>query len=268
LAQPPLGLLRRHVRRRAQHLALHRRLHRAARGGLHRGGLAVRLADDLGQAPVEDDHFAVVAQHHVLRFQVAVQHAARVRVRHRVARPDKGGQQLAQLQRPRLAAAAALVVGAGGLGQGAAADEAHGVERRLVVGPPADLVDGHDAGVLQLARHLRLAQEARPQRRLAGPLGAQFLQRHVTAQAGVTGQPDAADAAGGVQPRQRVALAGLGDVGGGGQQDVPLRRRGGPGQRLPHVFRHARQRLPDRVRGDLGQAGFHVAAVFLQLALQ
>jgi hypothetical protein len=149
-----------------------------------------------------------------------------------------------------------------------AADEAHGVKGGLVVRPAANLVDRHDARVLQLAGDLRLAHEARPQGWLAGPFGPQFLERHIAAEAGVAGQPDAADAAGGVQSRESVALAGVGHVGAGADQNMGLRRGRNPHQRLADGgIVQAGQRLPDRVAGDLGQAGPGVTTMFGQLAL-
>jgi hypothetical protein len=94
-----------------------------------------------------------------------------VGVGHRVAHAHERTQQLPQFQAPRRTTIAPLVVSPGGLGEGAAADETHGVEG-LLVGAAADLVDRHDAGVLQLSGHLRLTQEARPQSRLAGAFGS------------------------------------------------------------------------------------------------
>ena len=61
----------------------------------------VRAAHRLGQAPVDDQGLAVLADDDVARLQVAVQHAAAVRVLDRVADVEKPPQQLPQLQRRR-----------------------------------------------------------------------------------------------------------------------------------------------------------------------
>ena len=57
-------------------------------------------ADDLGQAPVDDQRLAVLAEHDVARLQVAVQHAAAVGVGDRVADVEEPPQQPPQGQRP------------------------------------------------------------------------------------------------------------------------------------------------------------------------
>ena len=54
----------------------------------------------LGQAPVDHQRLAVLADDDVARLDVAVQHAAAVGVVDRVADVDEPPQQLAQLQRP------------------------------------------------------------------------------------------------------------------------------------------------------------------------
>ena len=51
-----------------------------------------------------------------------------------------------------------------------------------------------------------------PERGLLGALGPQFLQGDVAAEVAVVGQPDAADAAGGVQAEPGVALGPTGNV--------------------------------------------------------
>ena len=57
----------------------------------------------LGQAPIEHEHLAEGAQHHVGRLQVAMDDALGVGVADGVTDADKGGQQAAQFQRIRSA---------------------------------------------------------------------------------------------------------------------------------------------------------------------
>jgi hypothetical protein len=71
---------------------------------------------------------------------------------------------------------------------------------------------GHDSGMLQLPGDARLLQESRLGGRVVLLLGSQLLQGHVAAQVSVPGEPDLANAAGGMQAGQRVAPAALGVV--------------------------------------------------------
>ena len=100
--EPPLGLLRRHVRRRPELPPRLRRLAPRLGRHAHLGQRLVGLVgpvDDLGQAPVEDDHLAEAPQHDVLRLQVAVHHPARVRIADRLADRHERLQQPQPLQR-------------------------------------------------------------------------------------------------------------------------------------------------------------------------
>jgi hypothetical protein len=180
------GLLRRHVGRRPQHRP--RLRPRAARR--RRGETGHRRAvgpGRLGQPPVHDLDLAELAHHDVGRLQVAVDDAARVGERHRLTDLLEDGQEARQVGR-----------GAGPLpeelGEGAALHQLHGEEGPAVV-QPADLDDGHDAGVLQPAGDLRLLQEAALQVGAPTKLLAQHLDGQVAAQVGVGGAVDGAHAA-------------------------------------------------------------------------
>jgi hypothetical protein len=130
----------------------------------------------------------------------------------------------------------------------------------------AQFVDRDDPRVLQLPGDLGLLQEPAPDLRVGGPFRAQLFQGDVARQGAVPCQPDAADAAGGVQAGDRVAVAVLGDVGGRRDQHV-ARDRGG--QRGLHVrVGDAGERLPDVIRGGLGEPRTGVASVLAQLAFQ
>jgi len=66
------------------------------------------------------------------------------------------------------------------LGQAAALDELHGVERHTPLGP--DRVDGHDIGVVQAGRRLGLELEPLQLSRIHGPGERQDLQCYAAAQ--------------------------------------------------------------------------------------
>src|SRR5262249_22843018 len=68
------------------------------------------------------------------------------------------------------------------------------------------------AGVLQLPGNPGLVQEAVREPPVLGPLRAKLLEGHFAVEVAVVSEPDAADAPGGVQPRQRVAPAQRGGV--------------------------------------------------------
>ena len=70
----------------------------------------VVLAQDLGDAPVEQDRLAEGAEHHVLGFQVAVEHATGVRVADRLAERE---EHLEQLELLDLARATGQLLGRG-----------------------------------------------------------------------------------------------------------------------------------------------------------
>ena len=102
-------MLRAHERRRPQRLACLRQVGISGWHGLHErlvrpphprplspgGGEGGK---NLGEAPIDDERLAIVAEHDVGRFQVAVQHAAAVGIGHRVADGDEACQQLAEFE--------------------------------------------------------------------------------------------------------------------------------------------------------------------------
>ena len=183
----------------------------------------LRPAHQLGQAPVEHDDFAEIAQDHVLALEVAVDDPARVRIGHGVADRDEGIQQRRQLERIGLARQPLVVVVAGGFAQGAALDEAHGVKRLPAVPRADQLVNRNDPGMFELAGDLCLLEEARPERGVLGVLGPQLLEGNVPAQVAVVSQPDATDAAGRVQAEPAIALRLPGNVVDGRRSATPPR---------------------------------------------
>jgi hypothetical protein len=100
----------------------------------------------------------------------------------------------AQVQRPGLAGLSLAVVVPDGVVQGAAPDEAHGVDRRLAVVAADQFVDRHDTRMLQLPRNPGLVEEAGAGRGVSRPVRPQLLQRHVAAEVLVVGQSHLPDA--------------------------------------------------------------------------
>ena len=95
--QVAAGLLGAHVTWRPQGATRQGLVTAAARAGQERpfGGVAlrVRLTQRLGQAPIDDQGLAVLAEDDVARLQVAVQHAARMCVVNRVTDVDEPPQE-------------------------------------------------------------------------------------------------------------------------------------------------------------------------------
>ena len=186
-------LLRRHVAGRAEHGAVERVGAAVARQRDRPLAEQVGQAVDLRQAPVEHVHLAEVAEHDVARLQVAVQHAARVREVDREARGRERAQQLPA----RVVLDEELVLRVqpiDDLFDRLAVDALHR-EADAAVGRARQIVDRDDRRVLELTLDARLAHEARDGVRMLRVALAQHLHRHVTADARVVAQMDAAHAA-------------------------------------------------------------------------
>ena len=240
--------------------------------------VAARLdpAQRLGQAPVDHQRLAVLADDDVARLDVAVQDAAAVGVVDRVADVDEPPQELAQLQRPAAGVGLQRLVGVealDGLLEAVALDEPHGV-----VGPAvavgAQAVDRDDPRVLQPAGDLGLEQEPLAAGRVVGVVVEDLLERHLAVQLGVEGHEHGPQAAPGVRPEHAEPLA----VAGGRADGVGCRAvgiavlgravcRGDVAERRLDVrVADPRQALARRLAGrDRGQALLHVAAVGFQV---
>jgi len=194
-------LLGRHEARRADDRA---GLRQQRRGWLDEPADLTRVAL-LREPPVDHDGLPELSDQHVVGLEVAVDHAARVRVRERLGHRDHVRQQL----EPRSQRGPALER----VRQGLAGDEPHRVERRTV-GPRARLVDRDDRGMLQARRDHRFALEPRAQR------GREhLLDRHRAAEPAIEGADDLA------HPARRDRLAEFEVLRIDGPQ---LRRRHGP----------------------------------------
>ena len=175
------GLLGREVLRGADH----------GRGLGHRRR---RVADRAGDAEVHHLHVAARGEHHVAGLDVAVDDPGAVAV------VERGQHAAGDLERPLGQDLAAL---AQDVAQRPAGDVLHDdvglgdpgpVGGRLLAG----VVDRHDRGVVERGRRLRLAAEPGLERRVAGQVGAQPLDRDDPAEPGVgaladLGHPAAAE---------------------------------------------------------------------------
>ena len=154
-----------------------------------------------GDAPVHHQHFAEVAEHHVLGLQVAVDHAAGMGEGDRVGHAHQNPQVLGQ----RLLA--------DDLRPGRAADPLHGVEQRAQLAR-AQVVDRHDVGVVELAGDDRLGEELVAVVALVGELVPQHLDRHGAVDRRLAGGIDHAHAAFADHFLQLELVRGLGDLAG------------------------------------------------------
>ena len=211
------GLLGAHVGGRAQGAAGQGLGAAAGRAGHQRPLAAVDgrlgLSQRLGQAPIDHERLAVLADDHVARLDVAMEHAPAVGVLDGVADVDEPPQQVAQLERAAARVAPERRVGVESLDrllEAVSPDEPHRVVRPLaVVGPQA--VDRDDARVLQPAGDLGLEQEATAAVRVVGVAWEDLLEGDLAVELGVEGDEDGAQTARGVGPEDAEPLA----VGGG-----------------------------------------------------
>ncbi len=199
-------------------------------GGLlggHVGGRARDLADRGaavahvgGEPPVDDEHLAVVADHHVVGLEVEVEDVGVVGEGHRLAHPLEHVEAVRQ---------AGHAVGVEELVQGAPLDPLHR-EEGLAVRRLADVVDRHHPGMGEAGREAGLLHEA-----LAGAAGGEGedLDGHAAAQVDVVGLQHLSHAAAAELAGDEVA-AGLvgGPLGGppGGKGLPGLGGGGGAGE--------------------------------------
>jgi hypothetical protein len=162
--------------------------------------LALVAGQDARHAPVEHRHAAAVADHHVGRLEIAVHHAAGVRVLDREADVDERLEQAGARPR-RHRAVVALGLPAQHLGQRHADQLAH-----REVGPAValdrDVVHRHHRRVIEPALDARLAHEAR--HRVGGGLTGEPLDGDAAPDATVLRVGDDAHAAAPDLALQRV----------------------------------------------------------------
>jgi hypothetical protein len=176
----------------------------------------------VGQAEVHDAHAAVVVDHHVVGFEVAMDQAGGVGGRD--AAGDVGehaqsfGPARGTILRPRA--------------EGLAGDELHGDPDLLAVG--ADVVDGDDVGVRQLGQRLGLAQQAGPVSALTAAGREDQLEGDLAVELGVVGGVDDAHGAGAEAVEEDVAAdrRAADELRGGGWKRPSRRGRRADGTRV------------------------------------
>ncbi len=266
LLPPPERLLGRHVAGRAEPDAEHRLgLRRAALGGQRALERAVDIADDLRQAPVGHVDFAVAPEQDVARLEVPVDDVARVRVADGAAHLDEHSEQAHERPVAPQRRVVDHVPERGG------AHDPHRVEE-VLASERAEVMDRDDARMLELARDLRLADEAPAVVLTRANLLLQHLECDRAAHPPIHRREDDAHAA--LAELRADLVARLVVLGGErdrllvDERDRPAARRIGARDRIRrHVGRLERRRAvvlasgdrdgrrERRPREDLGQAG-------------
>ena len=203
--------------------------------------------DPLCDAPVQHEGLAILAEHDVVRLDIAMDDAAAVGEGDGLAEVDENGQQAQLLDfLRRLRGGRRVVVILDRILERAATDEFHDVKGpALGIGP--QLMEGHDTGVFEPARNLCFEQELIL---VSFPSLAHAFEGHLAANVLVFGQPDLSHAAAGVIALEKIA-ARLGRFGNGKVRLAHVR----PLVRRWHACLGERARQIDRGARIIG-AGF------------
>ena len=174
------------------------------------------LPDRLGQAPVDDQGLAILADDDVGRLDVAVDHAAGVGVLDGVADVDEPTQERPQGER----APAGVVFhhrigveGGDGVLEGVAADEPHGVVGTATA-IAAEAVDRHDPRMFEASGDLGFEDEPGAAGGIIGVAVEDLLERDLAIQLGVERDEDGAQSSARMGPQDPEPLP----VGRGGAE--------------------------------------------------
>ncbi len=151
----------------------------------------------------------MLADDHVCRLDVAMEHAPAVGVLDGVANVDEPPQQVAQLERAAAVVAPKRRVGVESLDcllEAFSPYEPHRVVRPLAV-VSSQAVDRDDARVLQPAGDFRLEHEATAAVRVVGVAWEDLLEGDLAVELGVEGDEDGTQPAAGVRPEDAEPLA-------------------------------------------------------------
>lgn len=150
------------------------------------------LADRLGDAPIDDERFAVLAEHDVAGLQIAVEDTPTVRVFDRVADIDEPAEEFVEDQPPLIGGEGVrvgIVQAVDGFFEAIAANEAHDVEGRTGFGS-VEAVDGDDAGMFKAASDFALEEKPRPAVGVTSKTRLQFFQGDLTLKLAIFRQGD------------------------------------------------------------------------------
>lgn len=208
IAEMTRRLLRGHVLRGAEHGAVPGQSGGEAvgfgRGGVLDGRVFGIRASQSRESPVHHHDLAVLADHDVLGFEVAMEYAFAVGEGDGVADLAEDVEQLGQGKVAQdLGDFVAEVFEDGA--EGAALEELHRVEERQAV-LPDDVVDGHDVRVGQQGEHLGLADETPAHDFVGVPLQQHDLDGNGASEFRVLRRQHAAHAAGGDLGSQPIVL--------------------------------------------------------------
>ena len=185
----------------------------------------LRPARCLCQAPVNDQRLTMLADDDVARLDVAVEHAAAVRVFDRVAHIHKAPEQPAQFQPTPALILLKRFVAVKAIDrflERIATDKPHGV-KRAAVGVGSQAIYGNDAGMLEAAGDLGLGQEPLPARCVVGVVVEYLLERHLAVKLGVERDKDGSQASAGMRPQHAepdAVGAGCADRVAGGPVEI------------------------------------------------
>src|SRR5262249_25584865 len=152
---------------------------------------------------------AVLAQNHVTRLKIAMEHAPAVCVLGGIADVREPPQQVAELERAAAGVALERLVAVepvDGLLEAVAPDEPHGVVRPTAL-VDAQAVDGDDPRVFQPAGDLGLEQKATATLRVVGVAREDLLQGDLAVELGIEGDEDRTQASRGMGPEDAESPA-------------------------------------------------------------
>ena len=222
------------------------------RSARERAALLVDLLEhvgvgDLGEPPVDDLGLAELAGDDVLRLDVEVEDALSHAV-DEVDRPAGGGEMPQKRPEGQLINRVGMgeMVGSDLLMERTGAEIAHHLEE-LAAGMLTDVVDRHDARMLEIRAGAHLSQKPSPALRVVGHLRKDLLEEHFPIELAITGPPHLPHSPPELSLEEFVA-ASAGGV-------APERLRLGEGVGIPLFPRRAGGLRPRRRAGRRGSIG-------------
>src|SRR2546427_3175718 len=156
--------------------------------------VARRAHDETGDAPVEDEDLAELADHHILRLEIAMNDAMRMRKGHCVAHAQEDREARVRIGRRRPAIEALP------------AHTFHRIEQTAVC-QPAEVVNGHHARMLEPRQDARLLLKMLGQGLIADKR-IEHLDRYLAVEHRIACEVDGADAAAAEHRQHLISRAG------------------------------------------------------------